>query len=212
MTYTGKDSRSARRYKAIRHWVQARLGEVRHERRVAALALSLVRTTGPLHFMSGWQRRLLKMSAMVHDVGRAKDAKRHPVIGARMLLRNESLPLSPFERRALAYLTRYHRGAVPPPGHDDILKKEDPHEEVLQVLAFLRLADALDSRSLPAPRLGIHLRGRRLVIDCAVLDDSPKARRVFGRRKKLRLLEEVLDCRVDVTLSVHSPARFRAVA
>jgi hypothetical protein len=31
-------------------------------------------------------------------------------------------------------------------------------------------------------------------------EDSPKARRVFARRKKFRLLEQILGCRVSVVL------------
>ena len=65
-------------------------------------------------------------------------------------------------------------------------------------LALLRAADALDSRSLESPRLVFALRGRTLRIGCYLDTDSAKARRVYRRRKKFRLLEELLDCRVEL--------------
>jgi hypothetical protein len=64
----------------------------------------------------------------------------------------------------------------------------------------LRVADTLDCRSLPAPRLAIRLRDRCLRITCGLREDSNKVRRVFSRRRKFRLLEEVLDCRVEIAV------------
>ena len=47
----------------------------------------------------------------------------------------------------------------------------------------------------------LHLgRGRRIRIVCRLREDSAEARRVFSRRKKFRLLEEMLDCRIDVVI------------
>jgi hypothetical protein len=43
-----------------------------------------------------------------------------------------------------------------------------------------------------------------LQVTCVLNDDTPKARKVYGRRKKYRLLEELLDCRVEVRIT---PAR-----
>jgi len=184
----------------VERWVARRLGEVGHERRVARIATTLVGITSPLHTLGTSDLRLLQMSAAVHDVGRAVDKDEHPVEGARMLQNDTWLPFSPFERRSLAYLTLYHRGNVPECGRDDILESSDPHRQLRNILAFLRAADALDSRSLESPRLVFALRGRRLMVDCYLNDDSAKARKVYSRVKKFRLLEEVLHVNVEVTL------------
>jgi exopolyphosphatase/guanosine-5'-triphosphate,3'-diphosphate pyrophosphatase len=202
MMLAGKDTRTEQRVAQVRRWVESRLGRIRHETRVAGIASALVRITSGLHSLSPRDRRLLHMGSFVHDVGRCKNEKDHPTVGAEMILGKESLPLSPAERRGLAYLTRYHRGAVPPAGRDGILKKYDDCTSLYTVLAFLRAADALDCRSLESPKLSFHLRGRRLMIRVMLRDDSAKARRVFGRRKKLRLLEEVLACRIEVSIVV----------
>ena len=186
------------KHRAVQRWTQRRLGTLDHERRVAEIAQTLFTLTSPRHELDGVHRRLLAMAATVHDVGRVDGEDGHEVVGAKMVLRDESLPLTAAERRALAYLTRYHRDPVPDAGFDRILAESDDHDALRVTLALLRAADALDSRSLESPRLVFALRGRALRIACYLDTDSAKARRVYSRRKKFRLLEELLGCRVEI--------------
>ena len=81
-------------------------------------------------------------------------------------------------------------------------------ERLLLLLAMLRSADALDSRSLEPARLVFALGGlkltsarRALRVTCYLERDCPKARKVYSRRKKFRLLEELLYVRVEVDLA-----------
>jgi exopolyphosphatase/guanosine-5'-triphosphate,3'-diphosphate pyrophosphatase len=186
------------------------LGSDRHERRVSAIARRLVEITSTLHDLDTRDLRLLRMSSLVHDVGRHVSEKDHPSVGAEMLLEDDSLPLKNRHRRALAYLTLYHRGEVPEVGEDLILRRSDDAKRLRLVLAFLRAADSLDCRSLPAPKLQIRRRGRRLRIVCRLPENSPKARRVFTRRKKFRLLEELLNCRIDVIVTARRRLKLAA--
>ena len=186
------------KHRALQRWAQRRLGSLEHERRVADIAATLFTLTSPRHELDAAHRRLLAMAATVHDVGRVDGEDGHEIVGAKMLLRDESLPLSGTERRALAYLTRHHRGPVPDAGCDRILGDSDDHDGLRVALALLRAADALDSRSLESPRLVFAMRGRALRIGCYLDTDSAKARRVYSRRKKFRLLEELLGCRVEI--------------
>jgi hypothetical protein len=176
--------------------------------------------TASLHGLASLaDRRLLQFAALVHDVGRCEGKEAHPASGAAMVLSDESLPLTAAERRAVAYLTLYHRGAVPAAGADDVLHHDaDDAERLIKLLALLRAADALDSRSLESPQLVFALvpgparagtgagartgeRARpRLRVTCYLQTDSAKARRVYERRKKFRLLEDVLGCRVEVEI------------
>lgn len=178
------------------------LGSIDHERRVTQIATRLFDLTWPLHGLSRSDRKLLRLAAIVHDVGRSIDDERHPREGARMLLQADHLPLSAAERRALAYLTRYHRGAVPEAGLDRVLSRRDDHERLRLTLALLRAADALDSRAIESPRLVFAMRDRRIQITCYLAQDTPKARKVYSRRKKFRLLEEMLGCRVDLHIAL----------
>jgi hypothetical protein len=125
-----------------------------------------------------------------------------------MLAADTTLPITSAERRALAYFTLYHRGPVAALGRDGILAKSDDSERLLLLLAMLRGADALDSRSLEPARLVFtlggpkHTVGRRVLrATCYVQRDCPKARKVYRRRKKFRLLEELLYVRAEVDLA-----------
>jgi exopolyphosphatase/pppGpp-phosphohydrolase len=200
---------------AVGRWVRLCLGTTAHETRVADIAGTLFDLTARLHRLD--RRRdghLLRLASMLHDVGRSVDDAEHPAEGAAMILANTRLPLSPAERRALAYLTLYHRDDVPAAGDDDVLHPEDDPFALRRLLGLLRCADALDSRSLESPRLVFALRGRdrlpEVHIDCYLESDSRKVRRVYARRRKFRLLEEVLPCRVRVEVSTADALRMVA--
>lgn len=195
------------KFLAVERWVARRLETVRHERQVAAIAANLFDITRPLHRLSLADRRVLRLAAMAHDVGRCLSIENHPAEGARMILGDANLPLSPAERRSLAYLTLYHRGPVPPLGEDAVLRGGDDPDRLLRMLALLRSSDALDSRSLEPARLVFALGGpqkgvgrRVLRVTCYLASDCPKARRVYRRRKKFRLMEELLDVRTEVEI------------
>jgi exopolyphosphatase / guanosine-5'-triphosphate,3'-diphosphate pyrophosphatase len=196
---------SSLKHRIIERWVRRRLGRIAHERRVVAIAQTMFDLTHHLHGLDGSHRQLLALAALVHDVGRAINEDTHPVQGAKLLLRESWLPLAPAERRWLAYLTRHHRGAVPKPGRDDHLLDGDDHTSLRLLLALLRAADSLDSRSQESPHVVIACRGRRLSVTCYLDNDTPKARKVYGRRKKHRLLEELLDLRVDIDVRAGEP-------
>jgi exopolyphosphatase/guanosine-5'-triphosphate,3'-diphosphate pyrophosphatase len=187
---------------AAERWVQRRLGRIGHERRVTAIATTLFDLMQELHELAPAHRRVLRLAAIVHDVGRQIDARRHPALGAEMLLEDSHLPISNGERRRLAYLTRYHRGAVPEAGFDGILQSSDERKAMRRVLALLRAADTLDNRNITPPRIVIALKGRKLRVTCFIEEDCNKTRRVFGRRKKFRLLEDLLDCKVEVQIKL----------
>ena len=167
---------------------------------MSANALRLFDLTWPRHGLSRECRRLLHLGATVHDVGRCIDDDTHPQQGAMMLLQDGKLPLSPSERRSLAYLTLYHRGKVPGAGCDSILRRGDDHDAMIKLLAMLRCADSLDSRVAETPRIVLKMEDRQLSVTCVLEEDTAKARKIYTRRKKHRLLEDVLDVKVDVRL------------
>lgn len=202
-----RDARGRAQSAAVEKWVRRRLGQTVHELRVAEIAATIFDLTSPLHALDGASLRVLRLAALVHDVGRCEDEAEHPATGAAMLLADETLPLTAAERRALAYLTLYHRGAVPDLDRDDVLHPEDDADRLVKLLAMLRCADGLDSRSLESPRLVFALVAASgaqrpvLRVTCYLQSDSEKVRRVYLRRKKFRLLEETLACRVEVDVA-----------
>jgi len=210
MSRPGTESRTTSKLTWFRDWASEHLGNIRHERRVAAIASSLIDVTRPLHDLTRAEIRLLKIAAFVHDVGRSINKRKHPSVGARMIRRSADLPLNKKQRRALAYLTLRHRGLVPAAHEDPALRRVRDPAKLQLLLGVLRAADALDSRRLPSPRLSFLRRGRRIRIVCRVREDCAAARRIFSRPKKFRLLEEMLNCRMDVVIVARR--RLRAVA
>lgn len=206
------DSSGCAAYRAARRWVARRLGDVAHEDAVSAFVGTLFDLTRPLHGLGRAERRLLRLGAMVHDVGRCVCDDEHPAEGAWMLLADTALPLSASGRRALAYLTLYHRGAVPPDeGEDVILRADDDHATLRLLLAMLRAADALDSRKLDTPRVCFALTERRkLRVTCYLREPCARADKVYGRRKKFRMLEELLGVRVEVEVAYGEARRMVA--
>lgn len=194
---------------ALRQWVQEHLGDTRHERRVVALAGRLVRVTVGLHSLDRFDLRLLRWAAMVHDVGRCHSARRHPEIGARMILKELDLPLRNRHRRELAWLTLNHRGRAGDARKLKPLRRSDDVQRLRLLLAFLRAADALDSRSIDSPSVRLQLRRNVLLICCrdgtGELEQSS-----FARPKKFRLLQRLLGCRVQVV--IEPVRRLRMVA
>jgi len=184
--------------RATESWARRQLGRIEHERRVLAIATKLFDLTAHLHKLEVPHRKILRMAALLHDVGRRFGEKNHPSDGARMVEEDGYLPLSSRQRRAVTYLTRYHRGAVPRLGFDGILRRGDGRKDLRIVLALLRVADALDSRQLDPPVLSLALKGRKLSITCFIDEDCAKSRKTFRRRKKFRLLEETLRMRIEV--------------
>lgn len=210
MNRPGMDGQTASTLSWFRNWVSNQLGGIRHERRVAAIARSLFDITLPLHDLTRGDLRLLTAAAYLHDVGRSMNDKDHPAIGARMIRRDKTLPLKKRQRRALAYLTLRHRGGIPDAESDPALRRIKDSYKLRLILALLRAADSLDSRCLPSPGLTFYRRGQAIRIVCRLREDSAKARRIFSRRKKFRLLEGMLGCRIEI--AVITRRRLRAVA
>ncbi len=192
---------------AAEQYARRQLGSIAHERCVAAVADDLFVITSAFHRLTTKHRRLLQMAALLHDVGRRYDDKNHPARGAEMIDRARGLPLTARQRRSLCYCTRYHRGAVPKTGFDGILRNNDSRRELRLVLALLRTADALDNRQLESSRIYLKRQGRRLTITCTVgSDDFRRAQKAIGRRKKVRLLEELLDLSIEIDVRSASSA------
>ncbi|MGE5610723.1 MAG: HD domain-containing protein [Bacillota bacterium] len=183
---------------AVRRWAGEHLGDVKHEQRVMQVAVHLFDLTAHLHGLGSQHRRLLKLGALLHDVGRYQEAKKHHVTGAKLILNSRTLPLNGTERQVAAYLARYHRGEVPAAVSATYLPEGMSVTELQLLLAILRAADTLDNRRLQQPTLILRLKGRRLRIKCWVDGQWRRARRVFQRRRKFKMLRQMLNVRVKV--------------
>jgi exopolyphosphatase/pppGpp-phosphohydrolase len=187
----------------VRRRLLGHLGFSHHERRVAAIALRMFDLLAPRHRLTPDHRRLLRIGALVHDAAKRYGASQHHIRGAQFVLRDRVLPLHSADRRAVAYLVRYHRGDVA--DVDGILRPGDGRRKLRILLGLLRAADALDSRHLHATALVIRRKGRKLRIQCLVDSFISEARRRFRKPDKFRLLEKELGLRIQVRVRQTPP-------
>jgi exopolyphosphatase/pppGpp-phosphohydrolase len=190
----------------IETWVARRMGDIGHERRVRALSTNLFDLTADRHDLRADWRRLLELAAVVHDVGRSIDDDGHELLGADLLM-HASLPLPESDRRILACLTRHHRGKPPAHGSEQFLTRRHDRGAVRMLLALLRTADTLDNRNLTSPTIRFALGPNKLKIHCHLESDSLKARQIYRRRGKFRMIEDLLDLRIDFDLHIGGQAR-----
>ena len=136
-----------------------------HGSHVAELAASLFDQLAPLHGLGVNERHLLKVAAILHDIGVFVALKKHHK-HSRYIIEHSEIPgLSAREMAIVANIARYHRKRHPAAHHQEYtaLSPED-RVRVDQLGAILRVADGLDRqrlqlvRSVTATVVGLDLR------------------------------------------------------
>ena len=121
--------------------------EPSHSDHVCALALQLFDGLQPWHKGDARARQLLHAAALLHDVGwsQTPDGRGHHKESARLILEHPWKSLSPSEAALVAQVARYHRKAIPQPGHASFYALSRPAQKQVMVLGgILRVADAFD--------------------------------------------------------------------
>lgn len=126
--------------------------DMRHANHVARLALQLHDGLAPRNGHDPAQRahdrEILRLAALLHDVGRCKGEKNHHKQTFRMLRKLQPpLGVSAQTLHMAGVVARYHRGALPRSAHAAL--RELPAAEkrdALRLAGVLRLANALDAQ------------------------------------------------------------------
>ncbi len=120
-----------------------------HARHVARLALSLFDQLEELHRLGEVERRILLGAALLHDIGQYVSYRKHHKHSLYLIIHGELSVFSPVEIPLVALVARYHRRALPKPGHFvwEELDASD-RDRVTKLAAILRVADALDREHL----------------------------------------------------------------
>jgi len=125
----------------------SRLGyDERHCEHIGMLGASMFDQLQKLHGMNGRMRLILRLGALLHDIGHAVGRQSHHRIGE-YLVRHADLPgISEFERNMVACLVRYHSESAPDAEHKIFASFDETEQKQLHMLvAVLRIADRLDS-------------------------------------------------------------------
>jgi CHAD domain-containing protein len=135
----------------LKLWASFLDPDVRHSQHVATLARQLfdgLVSRGLVTFTGHPKARaILLTAALLHQVGLAKDKDGNPKKPFRMI-RKLAPPLgwSPGDLFLLAFVVRFHRGALPHARHKSLRGLAPEQRQITKVLAgILRLADAFDN-------------------------------------------------------------------
>jgi exopolyphosphatase / guanosine-5'-triphosphate,3'-diphosphate pyrophosphatase len=120
-----------------------------HGRHVAALAERLFDECHEEHSLSERDRLLLKVAALLHDVGVYVSLRAHHKHTLYLLQYLQIFGLTNEEMTIVANIARYHRGQMPQRSHASFAGLERRDRLIVSKLAaFLRVANALDAEHL----------------------------------------------------------------
>jgi CHAD domain-containing protein len=202
---SGPEARSAA-FKKIRSWASFLDPDLRHSRLVARLALQLydglarIGMAGENH---GHQRELLQAAAVAHEVGRSTGKRGHHKTTLRLIQELERpFPWSRQDLAVVAFIARYHRGALPSSSQTGFRSLPATVRPVAQRLAgILRLANAFDAdHQGRIHKIRIEKPGDFLVI------------RAEGFDNHSALAEEIAGARHLLELSLRTPIAVRPVS
>ncbi|MCA9534473.1 MAG: Ppx/GppA family phosphatase [Myxococcales bacterium] len=171
----------------------------RHAMRVSALALELFDATQTLHGLSEEDRSMLRLAALLHDVGDFLNPSGHHKHSEYIIESSEVMGL-PFERRkVIAQVARYHRRSFPTTRHAKFKAlDEDTRERVRRLAAILRIADALDrGHRSKVEQLSVDLSNKTLQITVGASEDA--SLELWTAERKGDLFTEVFGMPVKVS-------------
>ena len=117
----------------------------KHADHVANFARQLFRELRHLHGLDAKYELLLRVAAILHEVGMFISPREHHKHSLYILLNTEIFGVSSGDRLMVALLARYHRRYNPAPNHpyfSDLSREQ--RMIIIKLAALLRLADALD--------------------------------------------------------------------
>ena len=121
------------------HW------EEQHARHVTDLALRLFDACVALHGLGADARELLEYAALLHDIGYHISRSSHHKHALYLIKHADLRGFQPEEIDVIAHTARYHRGALPREKHAEFQAlPRTTRRTILQLAAFLRLAEGLD--------------------------------------------------------------------
>ncbi len=145
-----------------------------HAEHVATFARQLFKELKDLHGLDDKYELLLRVAAILHEVGLFVSPREHHKHSLYLILNSEIFGLSTNDRVIVALLARYHRRYNPSTNHphfNDLSREE--RLTVLKLAAILHLSDALDrSHSQRIKKIQTRREGETLFVETTGVDDT----------------------------------------
>jgi exopolyphosphatase/guanosine-5'-triphosphate,3'-diphosphate pyrophosphatase len=145
----------------------------KHASRVEQVALQLFDRLVKVHGLTNRERLLLKIAAILHDVGKFVSLRRHYFYSYRLIISSDIIGFSEEEKALIANIAYYHSKGTPN-NTDANLESLSPAQKLTlaKLAAIIRLADSIDrSHKQKATVKDMRLVGERLVITVTADDD-----------------------------------------
>jgi len=174
--------------------------EWEHSHQVARLAVELFDELASLHGMGADERFGLYCAGVLHDIGWIEGRQGHHKTAQRMILEAADLPFDDRDRAIIACIARYHRKALPKPGHEPYGSLSPEDRRAVELLGgMLRLADGLDRGHLSViDSVRVQVAPDVVTVHC--LGSGRCAAELMAVEKKKNLLEAATGRRVSVEI------------
>ena len=171
-----------------------------HATQVDRLACVLFDKLTPMHGLGPQDRQLLRVAALLHDVGDFISSAVHHKHSQYIIEHTDLMGLSKEQRMVVACVARYHRRAAPNPKHT-LFKKLSPADRrrVRKLAGMLRVADALDRGHRSKVRtISVSITDTKVCITPQGIGDL--ALEVWTARRKASLFEKTFEMTLDFEL------------
>lgn len=144
-----------------------------HAEAVENLSLKIFDTMNPLHGLPERDRFLLQVAAILHDIGKYVNLRRHYFYSYRLILSSDIIGFTEREKEVVANIAHYHSKGTPSDLDGNFARlNRDEKVKVAKLASMIRLADAIDrSHRQKALNCDLRLREDTLEIYVVPLDD-----------------------------------------
>jgi exopolyphosphatase/guanosine-5'-triphosphate,3'-diphosphate pyrophosphatase len=137
-----------------------------HAESVEEVSLLLFDKLTKIHGLGKRERLLLKVAAILHDIGKFINLRRHYFYSYRLIISSDIMGFSEEEKAVMANIAYYHSKGTPSisDGNYAVLSKEQ-RVTVAKLAAIIRMADAIDRSHMQRVTInGITVKANEMVI------------------------------------------------
>ena len=173
----------------------------RHGLAVANMACRLFDATRTLHELGPEDRAILRLAAVLHDVGDFINPGSHHKHSQYIIENSDMMGLTSAQRSLTAIVARYHRRALPSLRHASYQALGDKEQRRVRYLAaLLRVADALD-RGHRGKVDELKVRVKRGYVQLELASETDTALEEWTVGRKGDLFERVFDRQIRLVAS-----------